>query len=124
MKSTKRGDDKDRNSFQDKRLQRWKESGDSTDMIAYGFFLDTDYHDRFTGKFYHECMHDYTDWEYYRGEFVGGERVLLPISYFTKGEIDADTVAKACEIIKNQEEIKYDIRCLGILDEWVKKLAL
>jgi hypothetical protein len=50
--------------------------------------------------------------------------VLLPISYFIKGEIDADTFAKACEIIKKQEEINWDISCLGILDEWVHKLGL
>ena len=50
--------------------------------------------------------------------------MLLPISYFVKGEINEHTFAKACEIIKNQEEIKHDIRCLGILDEWVKKLGI
>lgn len=122
--SKERGDDKDRDSFQDKRLQRWKESGDSTDMIAYGFFLDTDYHDRFTGRFYYECMHDYTDLEYYKGEFVGGERVLLPISYFLQGEISEETLVKSCDIIKKQEEVKKEIKYLGILDEWIKKLGV
>lgn len=121
--SKERGD-KNPAEWQDRLLKNHKETGDATDMTANGYFLATDYSDRYTGEFYSECMHDYTDLEYYRGEFIGGERVLLPISSFIKGEIDEHTFAKACEIIKKQEEIKCDIRCLGILDEWVKKLGL
>lgn len=109
---------------QDRLLKNHKETGDSTDMTAHGYFLITDHNDRYTGGFYRECMHDYIDLEYYRGKFLGGERVLLPISYFLKGEIQDDTFVKACGIIKKQEDTKYDIRCLGILDEWVKKLRL
>lgn len=122
--SLERGDKTDRSEWQDERITRWKESGDSSDMIANGYFLATDYNDRYTGDFYDECMHDYTDLEYYRGEFVGGERVLLPVSYFVKGEIGEETFIKACEIIKKQEEVKENVRCLGILDEWVKKLGI
>ena len=121
--SKERGD-KNPAEWQDRLLKNHKETGDATDMTANGYFLATDYSDRYTGEFYGECMHDYTDLEYYRGEFIGGERVLLPISSFIKGEIDEHTFAKACEIIKKQEETKCDIRCLGILDEWVKKLGL
>jgi hypothetical protein len=121
--SKERGD-KNPAEWQDRLLASHKETGDASDMTANGYFLATDYSDRYTGEFYGECMHDYTDLEYYRGEFIGGERVLLPISYFIKGEINEHTFAKACEIIKKQEETKHDIRCLGILDEWVKKLGL
>ena len=109
---------------QDRVLQYHKNYGDVTDMTANGYFLITDYHDRYTGEFYHECMHDYVDLEYYRGEFIGGERVLLPISYFVKNEINEEEFFKACSIIKKQEEVKWDIRCLGIVDEWVKKLGI
>ena len=109
---------------QDRLLKNHKETGDSSDMTAHGYFLATDYNDRYTGEFYSECMHDYTDLEYYTGDFIGGERVLLPISYFLKDEIREDTFFKCCEIIKKQEETKWSIRCLGILDEWVNKLGL
>lgn len=121
--SKERGD-KNAAEWQDRLLASHKETGDSSDMTANGYFLATDYNDRYTGEFYGECMHDYTDLEYYRGEYIGGERVLLPISYFIKGEIGEQTFAKACEIIKKQEEIKWDISCLGILDEWAHKLGL
>ena len=121
--SKERGD-KNPAEWQDRLLVNHKETGDASDMTANGYFLATDYNDRYTGEFYSECMHDYTDLEYYRGEFIGGERVLSPISYFIKGEINEHTFAKACEIIKNQEETKHDIRCLGILDEWAHKLGL
>ena len=109
---------------QDKLLQYHKNYGDATDMTAYGYFLSTDYHDRYTGDFYSECMHDYADLEYYRGEFAGGERVLLVISDFVKGEIGADTFAKTCEMIKKQEDIKKETSYLGMLDEWLEKVGL
>ena len=114
-----------RNSkWMDERLQRWKEDGDITDMIASGYFLSTDYYDNFTGDFYAECMHDYSDLEYYRGDFIGGERVLLPISLFLKDEINEGEFSKACQIIKKQEDLKKEINYLGIPDEWIKKLGI
>ena len=121
--SKERGDKK-AGEWQDKLLDNHKKSGDATDMTANGYFLITDYHDRYTGEFYHECMHDYADLEYYRGDFKGGERVLIAISDFIKGEIDADTFAKVCEIIKKQESIKEEISCLNMLDEWLEKVGL
>lgn len=111
-------------AWRDKHLKYLKEYGDITDMTACGYFLSSDYNDRFTGEFYNEVMHDYVDLEYYRGEFNGGERVLLPIKYFLGGEIDEETFAKACEIIKKQEEIKAEIDCLNLLDEWKEKIGI
>lgn len=93
-------------------------------MTASGYFLSSDYNDRFTGEFYNEVMQDYVDLEYYRGEFNGGERVLLPIKHFLGGDIDEETFAKACEIIKKQEEIKAEIDCLNLLDEWKEKIGI
>lgn len=101
-------------------------------MTASGYFLSSDYNDRFTGEFYHEVMHDYVDQvmhdyvdlEYYRGEFNGGERVLLPIKRFLGGDIDEESFAKACEVIKKQEEVKEEIRYLNITDEWKEKLGI
>ena len=108
----------------DERLERWKEDGDISDMTASGYFLSTDYYDNFTGDFYGECMHDYSDLEYYHGDFIGGERVLLPISLFLKGEITECEFVKACSIIKKQEDLKKDVNYLGVPDEWIKKLGI
>ena len=111
-------------AWKDKHLKYLKEYGDITDMTACGYFLSSDYNDRFIGEFYHEVMHDYVNLEYYRGEFNGGERVLLPIKYHLDGDIDDETFAKACEIIKKQEEIKAEIDCLNLLDEWKEKIGI
>lgn len=111
-------------AWKDKHLKYLKEYGDITDMTACGYFLSSDYNDRFTGRFYNEVMHDYVDLEYYRGEFNGGERVLLPIKRFLGGDIDEESFAKACEIIKKQEEVKEEIRYLNITDEWKEKLGI
>ena len=62
--------------------------------------------------------------EYYRGDFKGGERVLIAISDFIKGEIGADTLVKTCEIIKQQEAVKKETSYLGMLDEWLEKVGL
>ena len=111
-------------AWKDKHLKYLKEYGDITDMTACRYFLSSDYNDRFTGGFYSEVMHDYVDLEYYRGEFNGGERVLLPIKYFLNGDIDEETLVKACEIIKKQEEVKQEIRYLNLLDEWKEKIGI
>ena len=111
-------------AWKDKHLKYLKEYGDITDMTACGYFLSSDYNDRFTGEFYNEVMHDYVDLEYYLGNFNGGERVLLPIKHFLGGDIDEETFAKACEIIKKQEEIKAEIDCLNLLDEWKEKIGI
>ena len=112
-------------AWRDKHLKYLKEYGDITDMTACGYFLNSDDCGRcYTGGFYSEVMHDYVDLEYYRGEFNGGERVLLPIKYFLGGGIDEETFAKACEIIKKQEEIKAEIDCLNLLDEWKEKIGI
>lgn len=66
----------------------------------------------------------YSDLEYYRGNFKDGERVLLPIKHFLGGDIDEETFAKACEIIKKQEEVKEEIRYLNMTDKWKEKLGI
>lgn len=99
-------------------------SGDCSDMTAVGYFLCADEPDRFTGEFYGEVMHDYVDLEYYQGGFNGGERVLLPLSYYSNGDINEETLVKVCEIIKKQEELKRDVGSLNLLDEWIEKLGI
>ena len=111
-------------AWRDEHLKKLKECGDISDMYVSAYFLSSDSQDRFTGEFFAEVMDDYIDLEYYRGEFDGGERVLLPISYFAKKEINEEEFFKACKIIQKQEEVKRDIDCFGIVDEWVKKLGI
>lgn len=110
--------------WKEKYLNYLQERGDISDMTACGYYLISDDRGRYTGEFYSEVMHDYVDLEYYRGEFNGGERVLLPIKYFLSGDIDEETFAKSCEIIKKQEEIKHEIDCLNLLDEWKEKIGI
>lgn len=110
--------------WKEKYLNYLQERGDISDMTACGYFLISDDRGCYTGEFYSEVMHDYIDFEYYRGEFNGGEKVLLPIKYFLSGDIDEETFAKACEIIKKQEEIKQEIDCLNLLDEWKEKIGI
>jgi len=110
--------------WKDKQLEYHKECGDITDMTASGYFLGSGDDGRFTGGFYKEDMHDYVDLEYYRGEFKGGERALLSIKYFLSGDIDEETLVKACKIIKKQEDVKEEINWLDILDEWIEKLKI
>lgn len=117
--------DEKEKAWRDRHVKNLKESGDCSDMTAAGYFLCSDYmDDQFTGDFYSEVMHDYVDLEYYRGEYSGGERVLLPLSYYLKGDIDEESLVKACEIIKKQESLKRDLDSLNILDEWIEKLGI
>ena len=44
--------------------------------------------------------------------------------YFLNGDIDEETLVKACEIIKKQEEVKQETRYLNLLDEWKEKLGI
>ena len=49
---------------------------------------------------------------------------MLPIKYFLSGDIDDETFAKACEIIKKQEDVKEEIEYLNLLDEWKEKIGI
>ena len=111
-------------AWKDHHFKSLKEFGDCSDMTASGYFLCSDCFDKYTGEFYGEVMHDYVDLEYYHGRFNGGERVLLPLSHYLKGDINEETLVKACEIIKQQESLKQDLGSLNLLDEWIEKLGL
>lgn len=66
-----------------------RKNGDNTDMTAAGYFLDE------KAGIYHEVMHNYMDLEYYDKELTGSQRVLIPLSNYLKGEIDAGLYARA-----------------------------
>ena len=92
-------------------------------MMASGYYPDADCNNRFTSSFHCAVLH-YVDLEYYRGEYKGGNRVLLSIKHYLKGDINEAALFQACEIIKKQEEVKEEIEYLDLLDEWIQKLKI
>ena len=74
--------------------------GDATDMLVYGFFQTDD------GTIYNECMHQYMDCEYYRGELTGKLRILKAMSNFLKGNISEELLMCAYHQILMQEHAK------------------
>ena len=113
----------DEKKRRNRQVERLKQRGDITDMMASGYYLDADCNNRFTNSFHCEVLH-YVDLEYYRGEYKGGNRVLLSIKHYLKGDINEAALFKACEIIKKQEEVKEEIEYLDLLDEWIEKLKI
>lgn len=61
-----------------------KTSGDYTDMIAGGYFVNPN------GTVYHEVAPSYMDLEYYEGPYKMNERILPALSRFVKGELHVD----------------------------------
>ena len=80
-----------------------KEYVDSTDMTAWGYFLDV------TGRIYSEVMFNYMDLEYYRGEFTGYRRSLKAFSSFVKNEIDATLLCNVYHQILCDEDAKRNV---------------
>lgn len=77
-----------------------REGHDSTDMDAYGYYINED------GRLYYEGNYNYVDLEYYRDEIKGVERILIPISNFLKGKIDLGLCVNAYHHIINEECVK------------------
>lgn len=63
--------------------------GDSSDMLAWGYFQDPD------GRIYHEGTHDYMNLDYYKGPFNGPRRLLIALSNFVKGKIRLELLLTA-----------------------------
>ena len=95
-----------------------KQRADSSDMTAWCYFFVDD------GRVYYECMHDYLSLEYYPKELTGKERVLQPISSYMKGEIDAELLLKAHQIILGEERIADLRHYLGVTDEGLRLAGL
>lgn len=64
-------------------FERVKKQGDSSDMIAYGYWFLPD-----QNKLYYECIHNYLNLEYYTGELTDGYQVLNEISCKVKDGIE------------------------------------
>lgn len=105
-------------------LKRLKKRGDISDMIANGFFLQTDVDGIYTGEFYVDEMHDYSRAEYYRDKIQGGSRVLTALSLYLQKRIGEDTFVKVCDIIKKQKETATAISKLGVYERIIDELML
>ena len=115
-----------RHDLQNKRIDPFTYGEEEPyEMSAHGYFLNRDEGGCFTGEFYLSSMYDYTDLEYYRGEYKGGGRVLLPLKSFLKGETNEEMLVKTCEIIKKQEQLRDDIWELEVCDDyWLSKFKI
>lgn len=102
----------------DKTVERVKDHGDISDMIANGYFLNDD------GSIYYECMHAYYNLEFYRDELKDEKRTLAALSSYINGEIDIDHLMKIYQIVLQQKDTSRRISELGMYDETLKKLGL
>lgn len=104
------------NNKSKERTNKLKQSGDTTDMTAYGYWQ------RENGQIYLECMHDYLSLEYYDGDFKGEKRILKVLSSFLKGEITEDMLLSIYRIVLGEKELA-DLKRHMHFTEEVKRLA-
>ncbi len=91
-------------------IDKRKQSGDTTDMTAYGYFLHEG-----SSQIYSECMHDYLRLERYTKQLVGKEKNLQLLSSFLKGEIDIEILWNAHAIFGQEEIIQKNQEVLDLL---------
>ena len=93
----------------DKWLENAKAKYDSSDMTAYGYWLDED------GYLYDECVHDYHNLEYFTGELCTRTphrhiytdyRLLKAVSASMKGEITPDMLLVASDSLRRERDFR------------------
>lgn len=110
-------------------IERRKQEADSSDMTAYGYWLD----DR--GYVYDECVHAYHNLQYYRGDiqpkarslFAGYTRdfrLLKAISAYMKGEIHVHMLLIANDAIRAEQQWKEAFPGWDYLQEEYEKAGL
>ncbi len=75
---------------------------DSSDMIAYGYYLCGED----STEFVNDHKMDYDCFEYYEDELTGNNRILKDISSFIKGEIGLELFVHAYDIFKTESKDK------------------
>lgn len=95
-----------------------KKSGDISDLNIRGYFGCAD------GSFYKEVSHSILDYDYYKGTFDGGYRILKVVSDYIKGELDLDQFVMLANYIHNEEELKDSKRYIHISDHYLKELGI
>ena len=76
---------------------------DSSDMIAYGYYLYED-----NTEFVRDHKWDYDSFEYYEGELNGNNRILKDISSFLKGKIGLELFVHAYDAYKAENARKFE----------------
>ena len=111
----------------DKWLENAKAKYDSSDMTAYGYWLDKD------GYLYDECVHDYHNLEYYTGELCTRTphthiytdyRLLKAVSALMKGEITPDMLLAASDSIRRERDFRRSFPGWDYTDEAYKKAGI
>ena len=87
-------------ALRDRLIEKHEEYGDESDMILCGYYLDgTDFcYDHTLGM-----EHSYLNYERFRGELKGHDRMLRSVSNFLKGELELELMLKAHRLILAEE---------------------
>ena len=78
--------------------ERLKNTGDNTDMLAWGYMQDED-----NGYIIDECTHAYMSLEYYTDELDNEKRILKALHNYLNGEIDIGLYSNAYATILVEE---------------------
>ena len=106
--------------------RKWRKEngGDTSDMCFWGYAIDVDDYAGYNG-IYKDNFWNYMDIEYYRGELIGRQRVLKPISAWLKGELgdDPELMLIAYHRIMLEEALSQTVPCL-YTNEGLQKVGL
>lgn len=92
-------------------IEKHEEYGDESDMILCGYFLDGSdlCYDHTLG-----IEQGYLNYERFRGELKGHDRMLRSVSNFLKGELELDLMLKAHRLICAEEECRAKMSFLDL----------
>lgn len=111
----------------EKWIENSKVSSDSSDMVAYGYWVDDD------GHLYDECVHDLHNLEYFDGELCICEkhtyryrdlRLLKAVSGLLKGKIDPHMLLIANDAIRKEREYRECFPFWDYTDDCYKKAGI
>lgn len=91
-------------STEDRFRKRLEANGDTTDMTADGYFLDSD-----RKELFYDSAYNYMRFEKYTGELNGKLQILRMLSRFLKGELDPEEYTN--HILSHMIQMKGD--CYG-----------
>lgn len=91
----------DRLDSESEARNRLLEIGDSSDMVARGYFLES-----FTHNIHYECIHEYMNLEYYSEEITGLRRIMKALSSYLKEDIDITLYSNAYHTILAEAQAK------------------
>ena len=108
-------------------IENRKKSCDSSDMTAFGYWMDSKDH------LYDECCHAYQDLEYYRGELkikdefghiIDDYRLLKALSAYMKGKINEDMLLAANNLIRAEYNMQNSFPGWDYEEEWYMEAGI